>query len=101
MLVGQFDLLTDELVDLAILGVGRLHDKADFCPTLAANVANNVTELLLNEVDLGTVLILDGDNLVFGLKPSVLVRSGTGYDLLDDRVAVLRLKRGTDAFQMK
>ena len=88
-----------QLVDLPLLGAGRLDDQPDLGPARAADVADDVAELLLDEVDLRAVLLLDADDLVLGLEPAVLVGRHPGDDLLDDRVAVLRLERGADAFE--
>ena len=68
-------------------------------PLGAADVADDVAELLLDQVDLLAVLLLDADDLVVGLEPAVLVGGHAGDDLLDDREAVLRLERGADPFE--
>ena len=99
VLLGQLDLLAGQLVDLPLLGAGGLDDQADLGAARAADVADDVGELLLDEVDLRAVFLLDADDLVLGLEPAVLVGGHPGDDLLDDRVAVLRLERGADAFE--
>ena len=99
VLLEQLDLLAGQLVDLPLLGAGRLDDQPDLGAARAADVADDVAELLLDEVDLLAVLLLDADDLVLGLEPAVLVGGHAGDDLLDDRVAVLRLERGADPFE--
>ena len=99
VLLHQLDLLAGQLVDLPLLRAGRLDDQADLGAARAADVADDVAELLLDEVDLVAVFLLDADDLVLGLEPAVLVGRHAGDDLLDDRVAVLRLERRADAFE--
>ena len=99
VVLDQLDLLAGQFVDLPFLRVGGLHHQADFGAARASNVADDVAQFLLDEVDLGPVFLLDADDLVIDLQPAVLVGGHAGDDLLDHRVAVIGLKRRANAFQ--
>ena len=77
----------------------RLNDELDLGPSRAADVANDVVELLLDQVDDFAVFLLDPDDLVFGLKPPVPVGRHVGDDLGHDREAVFRPQRRADPLQ--
>ena len=99
VLLLELDLLAGQLVDPLFLGAVGLDDQPDLGPARPADVADHVVELLLDQVDLLAVLLLDADDLVFGLEPAVLVGRHAGDDLGDDRVAVLRPERRADPLQ--
>ena len=94
----ELDLLASQLVNPFFLGSVRLDDEPDLGSPRAPDVADDVVELLLDQVDRLAVL-LDADDLVFGLEPAVLVGGHPGHDLGHDGIAILRPKLGANPFE--
>ena len=94
----ELDFLASQLVDPFFLGSVGLDDEPDLGAARPSNVADHVVELLLDQVDRLAVL-LDADDLVFGLEPAVLVGGHAGDDLGHDRVAILGPKLGADSLE--
>ena len=90
MLLGELDLLAGDFVNPLLLGPIRLNDEPDLGSSRAADVANHVVELLLDQIDDFSVFLLDPDDFVFGLKPAVPVGRHVGDDLGHDGEAVFR-----------
>src|SRR5262245_34141250 len=98
MLLLELDFLTSQLVDAFFRGPIRLNDQADLGPARTPNIADHIVEFLLDQVD-SFAVFLDTDDLVFRLKPAVLIGGHAGDDLGDDSVAILGPKLGADSFE--
>ena len=71
--LAQFDLLADQVIDLLFLGLAGLDDQLDVGVGLASDVTDDVSKPLFDEVDLGAVILLDAEDLVFRLDSPVLI----------------------------
>ena len=95
----ELDLVADDRDDFADGGIGAGRDdrEADLATFFAADLADDLGELLVDHVHELALALRDGDHLVADLDLLALLGGGPGPDLLDHGVAVLGLERGADA----
>src|SRR5262245_18897874 len=94
----ELDFLASKLVNAFFLGPIGLDDQTDLGAARPSDIANHVVELLLDQVD-GFAVFLDADNLIFRLKPAVLIGGHAWNDLGYDSVAILGSKLGADSLE--
>ena len=101
MLFLELDLLAGQLVDVLLLRPVGLNDQSHLGPSRTSDEADDVVELLLNQVDHVAVFLLDADDLVLGLETSIPVGGHPGHDLGHNRVTIFRPQRCADSLERK